>query len=445
MTQNPHSGQQAQTSSNTGKKTPVRDAIPLAFAEAGTEKAPPQMPQTSSQAGEVTRPRHRAKLHRRSGGGLPALGALALSTSILAGCNAHTNTGLGPLLMSRALPPTTAIAQTHHTVTPVGKWPVLSADLAMPDSGELCYSMNVKDDNKGGFATKAAATVRILSDSAAGAYLVDTARKHDMKICFSFMEDEHGYMDVEARKLHVNWFASMPQTIATSGHEMTHFEQAMRGFEVSNHMEPRAVIYAVKVMEADAEAISNLITYQLEQKGYDFSGMVADEEFDEYRGIYQSFRYALPTANSGTAISQNQSANALRAAFNAWGDSTALSMTYEEGALISMFFDHTDTPSEDAPFQKQGAGTEYGSCYPDWYASTKTEHVQKKFDRIASRSGIGDYLARTGGLHSSRPIFGRITDPESLRLVGKIHVDIEGAPTCPATDKITMVIPSQKS
>lgn len=358
-----------------------------------------------------------------------------LAGTLLSGCSMHGeafNTGL-----------TTAAAPApkYDTVLSpgVGNWPNLkNAEVLAAD--EACYSISTglmaqQDD----LSRKASYMARILSDSPTGSHLVQKAISSGVSICFTHLEDDQGYLDYDARRLYIDVTLGLPHSIAVAAHELAHMDQRQRGFLVSSDMDPRAAVFAAKVMEADAEALSTRVVYELEAKGYDFRSILHTEAFADYLPVYTAFR----NAAAGAAPNGNL-AVPMRAAFNSWTTDTQLAAAYEDTVLASVFPDHfkDDSPLSSGSAASQDGQSGGGGCFAPTYGQISLDEVVKDYARISSRAGQTDYLAATGGLASARKSFDRIHEPYSLSAIAKIRGDISRTPNCEATGQITLQLPA---
>lgn len=300
--------------------------------------------------------------------------------------------GLSACGAKHTLPPSSAglsaIGSTQSELTPVGQWPQISGVNRAPENLEECFSLNITSPNNTGYAGKAQETVRILSQAPAGQYIVNQARSSGVKLCFTFDEEggKSGLYDPITNNVYITYDAPMPETVMTAAHEFRHAEQATLGFELTTETSITSTAMTVKVMEADAEAFANLITYQLEQKGYDFSSATHSENMDIYRNVYYTFRRNMP--QDGTQPTKRQEMQALRAAFDEWAKTPDLSRVYEISVLEGLFNELT---SFEAP-----------QCLNFHYDGREAGNLSS----LGTYYG-GNYITATGGFASSKPQFDR--------------------------------------
>lgn len=356
----------------------------------------------------------------------PALGLLA--AALLAGCSTMPGADFNSALSPAAGP---SPAPGYDTVLSpgIGIWPNLRGANTLT-ADEACYGMSTRlTASQDDLSRKASFVTRILANSPTGADLVSLAMSENITLCFTHLEDDQGYLDYDAHRLYIDVSLSLPHTIAVAGHELGHLGQKKRGFGVTSDMDPRAAVFAVKVMEADAETLSTRIVYELESKGYDFGPMVGSPGFADYLPVYTAFRKAA-RENPGGDL-----AVPMRAAFDSWNKDTGLPGAYEDTTLANIFPHHF---TEDAP---QGSGTGAPGCISPEYGQTSLDDVLKDFDKIARRPGQVDYLAATGGLSAARKAFDRIHEPYSLSAIAKIRADIARADICTPSSSVSLSLP----
>lgn len=151
----------------------------------------------------------------------------------------------------------------------------------------------------------------LLSDShPAVQVLLKEAANTDLLLCLEDRADgARGYFDPHHHLLAVRESLPVAQQAAILVHELRHFDQARRGFMLSLDYDFDEMIRLTFALEADVQAFSTLIAWQLRRRGDDTLWQ-ALHDFKHYRDIATAFEVAI-------TVSGNHK-DALTAAFRQW-------------------------------------------------------------------------------------------------------------------------------
>jgi hypothetical protein len=288
-----------------------------------------------------------------------------------------------------------------------------------------CYPFTVSE-NREGLGQFANNVVQILSEVPAGQKLVEVAQRHNVPICFEPMDGAFGYYSLDDKKMVVNPFYSYSGAITTISHELRHAQQDLDFkmldiFNLSLSMRTSAAMN--KIVEADAEAYQNLVTYQLAELGYSFEYIFSHKEDRKlYIPLAQAFYDELPR---NRAASDNDIARAMRAAFTAWLDHEQLNKIYE-GRTAQFYASNTIGQPE--------------MCFDDEMLSIDMGSLEKAIASITRMPNGQSYVMQSGGAHAFSAYFNQYADPEIHEVEQAIyhHVNMNRCSGEPATSNAVM-------
>lgn len=160
-------------------------------------------------------------------------------------------------------------------------------------------------------AKKIEQVIKTLERSKNGKALIAFARKKNIKIMVDATPNVYGFYSPTERKVGLNPAGEEGQLVATLAHELRHAWQDDKGYLDRLKRSPEDIIWMTRMVEADAEANSIQICWELKEAGY-----------PQALAAHKKTGYADESMAFERAVAQNPAAakngEAMREAFDQW-------------------------------------------------------------------------------------------------------------------------------
>ena len=249
-------------------------------------------------------------------------------------------------------------------------------------------------------AARAQRTFDVISKSASAQFLMDFALENDVAYCYMPPEEQVvGEYISKPSVFTVSSAAPFAEELEVAAHELRHMWQDKIGLATSTIYNPNDLILMGKFKEADAEAYSNLVRFELAAAGV-----------PEFMNYAPGFTYGAITIafNAHANINDNQSINAaMRAGFDAWFSAPPASIFYE-----SRYIEGYESFVEAANYH-----------YPVSYASEPL--TIETITKLGELPNGQNYLEQTGGISFETPLYADLADAAREKQVENLYKRID--------------------
>lgn len=271
-----------------------------------------------------------------------------------------------------------------------------AADVCVPVTQSLSSSQNTELTRY---------ILKTLAESSHGKMLTQYAETQGVSLCvISPEEGRSGYFNTSRNALILSNEGDPLKLVKTAAHELRHKWQIDNGFSASTEYTPEHMSLIGKVMEADAEAYSNLVAFELEKKGYDVRNSFP--ELYDYVPVYEAFQSSVRAEGSETP--DNREAKALRAAFNAWFK-LPIAATHYEYSYLSGFEGFIEDPR-------------VLNHYPISYGNKNL--TDEELLKIGDMPDGSNYLKATGGISIADGKYSGSLNAENAGILARVKEKI---------------------
>ena len=194
----------------------------------------------------------------------------------------------------------------------------------MPISDEKSTYPYVVDDNE-----RIHQAINILQKTKLGAELLKDAEKAGVHIQIDVLNGSHGCYSSEQNAVRLNAGDSFDRQIITLAHELRHAQQYQRGLQLDAFLDvPKNYLHSQWMIEADANVVSCLVAWDLNQQGISKPMQSYSAENDH---IFKPFE-------KEAKVGGIQSGSAQKAAFYGWFTDMYIRTAYEKNYLRNFDF-----------------------------------------------------------------------------------------------------------
>lgn len=180
--------------------------------------------------------------------------------------------------------------------------------------------------------------INMLGTTKLGAELLKDAEKAGIQIQTDVLRGSHGCYCSEQNAVRLNAGDSFDRQVVTLAHELRHAQQYKRGLQLDAFLDqPKDYLHSQWMIEADANVVSCLVAWDLNQQG---NGKPMQAYAEENGHIFTPF--AAEAEKGGI-----QSGSAQRAAFYGWFTDMYIRSAYEKNYLRNFEFKNRRATSQE--------------------------------------------------------------------------------------------------
>ena len=225
--------------------------------------------------------------------------------------------------------------------------------------------------------------ISVLSTTKLGSRLLDDAREAGITITTASLRGSHGSYSHEKKLVSLNTAGSLDRQVVTLAHELRHAQQFKNGVQLDAFKDaPKDYLHSQGLIEADANAASCVVAWDLKQQGYP---KPLEEFSKEHPLIAEPF--VRTAENTGAANGE-----AAKEAFFAWFNDMYIRNSYEKNYLrnFNILKSHATRAECESAMQRSVPVTDNAAkiCKIDGKTYLSEKEVKEFFDR-PEMSSIG--------------------------------------------------------